>query len=879
MNQIDGILILLFLPLALLLCGYWLAALLTDNTAGERLAFAVLSGLVLMLAAVATVNLFRPLNGFWAYACLLPGLPSLLPRFLSGLGRDFRAVLRLRPTGVALALAAYLGLLLWPVLRAPASLFYDGTSNHDSFFWIAGAEHLKRHTYLEMPTHTPTQPLMATATAIVGWRPAWGRMGAEGLLALASSVINVSPIKLYLYATACLYFAWLAGAWLALRTFVTDQPRRGAIVALAGLQPLFAFFYDNNNLPNLLGALTGTAFLLAFERALRTRDTGWAAAGACLALVALSFHGLLCVYPEMTPFVLIPAGLLWLRRWFTTGFRPGCRPCGFAAGAIVLGVALNPATSVRAYHGFVASFGMARADENWANLFNPLGIAEYVPGLVSLSVTAARQLGPWLGWPLSAMLLVGAGMVVHRARDRFGLLAVFAGSGALLLYTLGTGFAYGWQKTAQFSGVMVGMVFPAAVVHVLLGVQAGVHRVPRLLARLGLVAIPAFLAFATAMTFRETYKWSERKVISSDWFALRDLSRTTLRDAPVLVEAATFPMSFFHGMWSAYFLSESRLYFGARGDQSGGYLRSHVVNEAAGPIPAPAAILVGRRWADTFDSQSPRLLTGREFVLLQQANRVHDLTGVSPLNGPPEQAATRFSLRLTPADSATLGFELSPRHAGGPAAGVWQVRGFGPDGPGYRIVVSGAPPWRFDVPLRARLDQTVNIEWQPSEGTSAPTEDHPFTLSGLRITPPPPVLSPVMATIDFAGDGAWAEHHVDGLFRLPDGGGVITSAQRARLRFTAPPASDDIALQLIAEPHAPTGSKAAPLATELWFNGTLVFTGFFFEPGVLRARILVEQWNQRPITDLELRFPGNPDSGPRLRLKTLLLERTTTPRP
>jgi hypothetical protein len=41
----------------------------------------------------------------------------------------------------------------------------------------------------------------------------------------------------------------------------------------------------------------------------------------------------------------------------------------------------------------------------------------------------------------------------------------------------------------------------------------------------------------------------------------------------------------------------------------------------------------------------------------------------------------------------------------------------------------------------------------------------------------------------------------------------------------------------------------------------------------------VEQWNQRPITDLELRFPGNPDSGPRLRLKTLLLERTTTPRP
>ena len=65
MNQLEGLLILLGLPAALLLSGYWLAALLADSEPHERLAFGLAAGLAVLLAAVAAVNLFRPLAGFW----------------------------------------------------------------------------------------------------------------------------------------------------------------------------------------------------------------------------------------------------------------------------------------------------------------------------------------------------------------------------------------------------------------------------------------------------------------------------------------------------------------------------------------------------------------------------------------------------------------------------------------------------------------------------------------------------------------------------------------------------------------------------------------------------------------------------------------------
>ena len=734
MNQIEGLLILVALPLSLLLSGYWLAALLDSEGPVDRLAFALPAGLALLLAAVAAVNFFHPLAGAWAYVCLSPILLTLLlPRSRAGLGRDVRDAWQAAPRSVLLAGAMFFVLLLWPVLIAPASLFYDGTPNHDSFFWIAGAEHLKRHTYMEMPVVSATQPLTNKAAAVIGWQPNWGRMGTEGLLALASSVVGVSPLKLYLYATASLAVVWFAAIYLAFRTFVAEKPAAGTAAALVCLQPIFVFFHGNANLPNLLGTLTGAATIIAVERAMRVGPAARTGFTAWAALAALSLHGLLCSYPEMGPFVLLPCGLLWLRHWFTRGPRLFWRTGLLTACVLLAGLALNPATTLRAVHGFRESYMTGRADTNWANLFNPLDAAEYVPGFISLSVSGAKELEWWFGWPLSALILAVTGLVIWRSRDRFGLVAALAGSLALLGYTVYTGFSYGLQKTVQFAGVFYGLVFPVAAFHILAGLRA-VPVWPRRLATAALGSLAVFLAYATVMNCRDAYKWSDRKVISADWFTLRDASRTSLHDAPVLVEAATFRMAFFHGMWAAYFLSDSHIYYGARGEESGGYLRDGVVNEANQKIPLPSAVLVGHDWADAFDANSPRLLTGREYTLLRKSNRVFKLSGCYPLNGVPDHFFGAATLEIMPHSPSNLLLELAPRAKGGWPAGAWLLTRRAKGAEDFSATVAGASPWHLVIPLVAGQRNQITITLAGYNGK--PT-DVTFSVHSLRIEDSP----------------------------------------------------------------------------------------------------------------------------------------------
>lgn len=718
MNQLEGLFILVALPVGMLLCGYWLAAWLTERDPGERLAVALVAGLATLLAIVAAVNLFLPLRGVWAYACLAPVLPTLLwPRLRTGLVRDLAATARTLPRIVLGATAVFFLLLLLPVLRHPTALYYDGTSNQDSFFWIIGSEHLKRNTYLEPPEATALQPLTTSVSAIVGWKPLWGRMGAEGLLAMASSVVGLSPMKLYLYGTASLALLWFATGYLTLRTFINDAPTPVAGLGLVCLQPIFVFFFGNSNLPNLLGTLTGTVVIVGLERALRAGPGGGREFTAWSVLTALALHGLLCSYPEMIPFVLLPCALLWLRPWFTAGPRAAWRAALLTFGVALAGLALNPATTIRAYHGFIESFNFARADTVWANLFGPLEAAEYVPGLITLSIPGARELQVWLGWPLSALLVVLFGLLVRHSRDRFGLLAGLSSGAVLVAYTLVTDFSYGWQKSVQFCGIFVA-ILPPAMLDLLRRLPAGPAPARRV-GRAAFGALAVFMAYAVIMNCGEIYKWSQRKVLSNDWFTLREHGRATLAKTPVLIDAATFRMAFFHSMWATYFLADSHLYFGARGKESGGYLRQSVVNEATHKIPPAAPILVGREWADAFDANSPRILTGTEYALLYQSNRVRDISGWFPLNGLPHHATGNLVIELTPHSHSVLHLEFGPRLANLLPTGEWETRRTVPGAPDLIFQTIGAPPWIMRIPLVAGQSNRVQIRLAEASGAYA----------------------------------------------------------------------------------------------------------------------------------------------------------------
>jgi hypothetical protein len=202
----------------------------------------------------------------------------------------------------------------------------------------------------------------------------------------------------------------------------------------------------------------------------------------------------------------------------------------------------------------------------------------------------------------------------------------------------------------------------------------------------------------------------------------------------VLVEAASFRMAFFHGMWAAYFLPESRLYFGARGEESGGYLRFWVVNEQKMEIPAPAAILVGRPWSDSFDANSPRILTGREYSLLQKTNRVFAMSGANPLNGIPDTIGEKFTLEILPHSTSNLLIELAPRLKNTSPAATWQLARQAADTADFAATLAGPPPWRFNIPLVAGQRNQVSISLAEYSG---PRDELQVSVRSLRIEDSP----------------------------------------------------------------------------------------------------------------------------------------------
>jgi hypothetical protein len=731
MNQLVGFLLLTGIPLGLVLAGYWLAAAFVQSDIPTRLSIALLTGIASLLLAVSLVNFFFPLSGLAAWVCLAPLFGSLLWRKSRRLfAHDLAALAGNRSAwAYGAVIALFFGLLLWPVLSSFTTVMYDGTSNHDSFFWVVVAEHLKRHTYMEQPVLNPLQPLASAADAVVGWHPAWGRMGSEGLIALCSAVVGLSPLKLYLYVTACLFLPWVAAVHLAIRTFYAEKLSWPAQMAVLALHPIFIFFYINANLPNLLGVIAGSTAIIATESALRA---GWGRRNEMLAwsaLLALGLHGLYCSYSEMLPFVFMPCGLLWLRSLFFDRIPMSAKSRLIVAGAVVGSLLLNPVSSFRAGWGFYAAVLSARADNRWGNIMDQLHPVQYLPAMGTLASPAAKWLGVGGGGLISVLILIGLVLAWRRARDPKGAFIAFSSGCTLLLYTLLAHFVYGWQKSVQFTGIFVSAVLAGAIVDALFQ-HNGPSKNSARFARGGAAALVAFLAFAVGMQCRELYKWSERKLISQDWFTLRDQARATLNKLPVLVDAATFRMAFYHGMWAAYFLPDSYIYYGARGEQSGGYLREKVINEATQSIPAPAAVLVSRAWADSFDANSPRILTGREYVLLRASNRVFTMRGVFPLNGRPDVASGLIELEILPHSAGRLHIELWPAKPHDWPVGTWQATRQVGDADSETFNFSGPPPWVIKVPLIAGQRNQIALSVVTDKKIDEPL---PFLIKELLI--------------------------------------------------------------------------------------------------------------------------------------------------
>ena len=426
----------------------------------------------------------------------------------------------------------------------------------------------------------------------------------------------------------------------------------------------------------------------------------------------------------MAPFILLPCGLLWLRAWLVDGWRGAA----VVAAAFLAALCINPATTVRGFTGFLESLHSARA-RDWHNLFGVLRPAEFFPGLTTLAVGACKHLGAVPGLALSLLLAAALAQTVRRARDPFGTVAMLAGGGVLLVYTWVTGFQYGWQKTAQFTGVFLGAIFPAGCLAAL----------PRggFLPRVAAGALGVFFGYATVSNFAASYLYADRKFITREMLALRQVSNTRFNSTPVLVVSESFPKAYFYSMWAAYLFPHSSLMFTARSEESGGYLRETVLFETPGVTPPAAAVFVNHEWAESFDLNSRRLIDGIGFALLENTNRVLGLKGFYPESGVPRYSAARVEIRLTPHRDSWLRLSLRPRLGytqGSAARLVVENRVEGEPTPRRLAFDASLPPWEIVLPLRGSIQNEITWEFD------APPElqgELPFEISGLRITDAP----------------------------------------------------------------------------------------------------------------------------------------------
>lgn len=722
----------------LALSGYAAGVHKLDRDASSRLSLALLTGLGLLVLNISLLNLVRPLDATGGMLCLWPVVLGLtLPSARKALVCDLAEILSSsKGRVVAAALTLLPALLLAPMAVRPDLICFDGTSNHDSYFWITSAEILRTQDYLTQPLADLLHPAFNSVGAITGMRPLWGRMGCEGLLACVSSLANLPAETVFLPLTAGLLVVWTAVCHLVIKTFLMEKTPVWVAALICLLQPVFLFAHLNANFPNFLGALFGAGMTVCMEQALRPGGRRW----PWLAGLALSIHGILCCYPEMAPFVLLPAGLLWLRSLWLRAPLYGRRATA-AALACCAGALLNPATLVRGWVGFIASFGTARANQNWANIFMRLEPPELLPGLVSLCPPAADSIG-WVGGSLVTLALItGFILALRRATDRNGALIAMSGSAVLVAYTVVTGFHYGWQKSVQFGGVVVA-AWTIASLAALLQPKTPTGQMARLLRMAALVLGGGFLLYASAHAIGRAWWWSERKDLTRDWQQLeaivRGRTQSTTKQTPsstetVLIDSGSFDMPFYHGMWATYYLQHTPVVFATRDPEAGGYQRAYSMLQDNKEAPKHTLVLVGAAWAATFDANSPRRAMTPSFVLLEKFNQVDLITGCRERGGVPMQAEQEFVIGITPHSDSVLQMELGIGETNtGPLPWTARVEQGSP-GTGIRESESKGAG-KLSLQLKAGVRHLIRVKTHPEQGQLR--GEFPIRIRGITMAAP-----------------------------------------------------------------------------------------------------------------------------------------------
>ncbi len=643
------------LCLLMIMAGYLVAGFLPAENYLTRLALANLTGLAWLLFAAGILGAFAPLSGVAVWLIWVPVLLTwLVPTTRNQLRADIQAVGKSPRVAAAVGGLALLWIaLLLPYFVYPDLAFFDGKANHDNFFWSVGAEYLQTHSYLSVPASSRDFPLFNGVPAFTGWKPIWGRMGSEGLLAVAGSSVARSPVLIYNFVVCSLVLPWLLTVLAIARHLGLPTLKRRLVVLSCFCQPVLFFFIANGNLPNLLGTIFGGGLWLLALLVCDGRRRVWPVVVAGVFFI----HGMLCSYPEILAFSLIPVALLVVKHFIQTN-AGRAKPALVLALVVLGGLCLNPVTTMRTWNGMLNSLNQVHQDANWANLFARLSFAGYVPSLITLAMPSMRLYGMIGGAVASIAVLTSCVLVIRSSPRQNILLISLSGFAVLLLFTAATSFSYGWQKSAQFFGIHLAVLFPV----LLSGTVQDAFHPPgfRRLPRWALLATLVVMVHGILGNTADNLKTAGTKGLTRQLLALRDRVASELPGQTCYVDGATFRAAFFQSMWSARIFARNPIVFLSRQEQAGGYLRDSVNQASAAPSSPDTLYYVDAAWAQAFDYEPDSLVNDRVGVLIRQHNLVTEMTGFYRTTGIPDYAEASFALTICPVTDGWLELTLTP---------------------------------------------------------------------------------------------------------------------------------------------------------------------------------------------------------------------------
>ena len=499
--------------------------------------------------------------------------------------------------------------IAWGHIRPEGTGLFEGTANHDSLYYVAGASRLLEHGLGALPDAAP--PVYQMLDRFWGVTSALQRTGSFVLLGALGAAAGAPSEDVYVGCSLALLlmFALLAPS-LAVRP--DDRGLRGAIVYAVGVVAMLVcgivwFTLLNSNFANLLALPLVVVALSGWLRCKRKPDLlGYL-------LIAMPMAALVVGYPEL---LVIAAGLLAVDAVASMAMREGsaasyARVLAIAAVASVVlvlpymvGMALTAKT--------LEAVSTGGGDDNTFLLKAP-----WYHWLIAIERIWWLKEGFW-NWLTLGWMSVGLGLaLLGRARSlAVAALVVYA---SLVSFVVLRGYGYGEVKVVQYAGPFVHMVAVLGIVESLLPIRG--RRWVQVLAVAcgGALALSSYNAIRTLSAFSATYEAS--KVYDDTYRRLQGLLPAD--GAPVLIAetlSSKEDYRFFRAHWLAYALRDRVLVYPAKGEDGylrGGYAhdqlmaREHMMGDVR-YVVAPTAGLM----ADPLDQRGRKIGFSDEYVVL-----------------------------------------------------------------------------------------------------------------------------------------------------------------------------------------------------------------------------------------------------------------------